>query len=67
MYETILWFNETLSNMFLYCGILMNFEGYDVNTKTTVHTRPTLLSVPVWQLCKFLKLEVALVQANVWL
>jgi len=55
MYETILWFNATLSNLFVYCGILMNFRSYDVNTKTTAHTKTTLLSVPVWQLCKFLK------------
>ena len=48
MYETILWFNVTLLNVFLYCGILINFKSYDVNTKTTVHTKATLLSVPVW-------------------
>lgn len=54
MYETILWFNATLSNVFLYCGILVNFKSYDVNTKTTVHTKATLLSLSILQLCKFL-------------
>lgn len=55
MYEPILWFNVTLSNVFLYCGILMNFRSYDVNTKTIVHTKTTLMSVPVWQLRRYLK------------
>jgi len=32
MYETILWFNVTLSSVFLYCGIMMNFKSYDVIT-----------------------------------